>query len=425
MVRDVAIDDGSGRRARRAHRRRLPAAQRDPAPGRRAPCSRSTASRRSSLDFTVMTDEERAELRERLHGDPAATAGQQPAHGHAEGRAIPFADPGPAPGACSSRRARAASGKSSVTTNLAVALAQRGHSVGVIDADVYGFSIPRMLGADRDPVVHRPDAAAARGVGRALHLDGLLRSRRPAGHLARAHAAQGARAVPHRRLLGRPRLPARRPAARHRRHLALALAVPAARPRSTSSPRRSRRPRRWRSVPAVMAEKVHLEVKGVIENMSWFTGDDGTRYELFGRGGGQALADELGVPLLGQVPLRARRCARAATTAGRSPRSTPTARRRGSSARWPSASPSSWRPARCSVRSCASADGSAVSRLDRSPICPFPTRPNWNWSHSVDVRIGVTQVARELLVELADDTDRDALGPRSTPRWAVLSTRCP
>ena len=52
-----------------------------------------------------------------------------------------------------------------------------------------------------------------------------------------------------------------------------------------------------------MAQKVNLTVKGVIENMSWFTGDDGKRYELFGRGGGQVLADRLGVPLLGQVPL--------------------------------------------------------------------------------------------------------------------------
>ncbi|HQV57884.1 MAG TPA: P-loop NTPase, partial [Ilumatobacteraceae bacterium] len=43
--------------------------------------------------------------------------------------------------------------------------------------------------------------------------------------------------------------------------------------------------------------------KGVIENMSWFTGDDGKRYELFGSGGGQELADELGVALLGQLPL--------------------------------------------------------------------------------------------------------------------------
>jgi ATP-binding protein involved in chromosome partitioning len=54
---------------------------------------------------------------------------------------------------------------------------------------------------------------------------------------------------------------------------------------------------------ALMARKVNLAVRGVIENMSWFTGDDGRRYEIFGAGGGQVLADDLGVPLLGQVPL--------------------------------------------------------------------------------------------------------------------------
>ena len=54
---------------------------------------------------------------------------------------------------------------------------------------------------------------------------------------------------------------------------------------------------------AYMGHKVNLEVKGVIENMSWFTGDDGTRYELFGAGGGAELAERLEVPLLGQVPL--------------------------------------------------------------------------------------------------------------------------
>jgi ATP-binding protein involved in chromosome partitioning len=53
----------------------------------------------------------------------------------------------------------------------------------------------------------------------------------------------------------------------------------------------------------LMAQKVNLEVKGIIENMSWFTGDDGKRYELFGAGGGDALAERLGAPLLGQVPL--------------------------------------------------------------------------------------------------------------------------
>jgi ATP-binding protein involved in chromosome partitioning len=54
---------------------------------------------------------------------------------------------------------------------------------------------------------------------------------------------------------------------------------------------------------AAMADKVNLDVTGVIENMSWFTGDDGKRYELFGTGGGRELADRLGVPLLGQIPL--------------------------------------------------------------------------------------------------------------------------
>jgi ATP-binding protein involved in chromosome partitioning len=54
---------------------------------------------------------------------------------------------------------------------------------------------------------------------------------------------------------------------------------------------------------AYMGQKVNLETRGVIENMSWFTGDDGKRYELFGAGGGADLAARLGVPLLGQVPL--------------------------------------------------------------------------------------------------------------------------
>jgi len=54
---------------------------------------------------------------------------------------------------------------------------------------------------------------------------------------------------------------------------------------------------------AAMAKKVNLPVRGVIENMSWFTGDDGKRYELFGSGGGAALAEELDVPLLAQIPL--------------------------------------------------------------------------------------------------------------------------
>jgi ATP-binding protein involved in chromosome partitioning len=54
---------------------------------------------------------------------------------------------------------------------------------------------------------------------------------------------------------------------------------------------------------AAMARKVNLSVVGVVENMSWFRGDDGTAYEIFGAGGGEELAADLGVPLLGRVPL--------------------------------------------------------------------------------------------------------------------------
>jgi ATP-binding protein involved in chromosome partitioning len=54
---------------------------------------------------------------------------------------------------------------------------------------------------------------------------------------------------------------------------------------------------------ALMVEKMEQKIAGVVENMSWFTGDDGRRYEIFGSGGGQMLADELAVPLLGRVPL--------------------------------------------------------------------------------------------------------------------------
>ena len=103
----------------------MPTAQRDHPP---------RGQRRRSLD-----PEQSAALRTRLHGDPAATAGTHQAHGHAEGREIPFADPD-----CTTRVLLVASGKggvgkSSITANLSVALADRGRDVAVVDADVWGF----------------------------------------------------------------------------------------------------------------------------------------------------------------------------------------------------------------------------------------------------------------------------------------------
>jgi ATP-binding protein involved in chromosome partitioning len=106
-----------------------------------------------TINFGVMTEEQRAKVRQMLNGDPRSTAGTNQAHGHAEGRVIPFAQKNSKTRPLLISSGKGGVGKSSVTTNLAVALAARGNTVGVLDADIYGFSIPRMLGADTEPVV--------------------------------------------------------------------------------------------------------------------------------------------------------------------------------------------------------------------------------------------------------------------------------
>ena len=88
------------------------------------------------VDFSVMTDEERAKVRELVHGDPSATAGSQQAHGHAEGRLIPFADPDSKTRVLLIASGKGGVGKSSVSANLSIALANRGKKVGIVDADV-------------------------------------------------------------------------------------------------------------------------------------------------------------------------------------------------------------------------------------------------------------------------------------------------
>jgi ATP-binding protein involved in chromosome partitioning len=257
-----------------------------------------------ALDFTVMTDQEREQVRLMLHGTPAATAGSHAAHGHAEGRAIPFAQPGNRTRPLLVASGKGGVGKSSVTTNLAVALAQRGHSVGVIDADVYGFSIPRMLGTNRDPVVLDqmllpPEAYGVRCISMGYFVpDGqAVIWRGPMLHKA---LEQFLTDVfwddPDFLLVDMP--PGTGDIA-----ISLSQYLPRGEVYVVTTPQPAAQ--KVARLSAAMAEKVHLEVKGVIENMSWFTGDDGTRYEIFGSGGGQELADELGVPLLGQIPLLA------------------------------------------------------------------------------------------------------------------------
>ena len=98
-----------------------------------------------TVEFAVMDEAEQAAVRDQLIGDPASTVGSQEAHGHAEGRTVPFAEPGNRTRVLLIASGKGGVGKSSVTANLAIALAQKGLRTAVIDADVWGFSIPRML----------------------------------------------------------------------------------------------------------------------------------------------------------------------------------------------------------------------------------------------------------------------------------------
>ena len=254
------------------------------------------------LDFTVMTDDERAALRTKLHGDPAATAGSQQAHGHAEGRAIPFADPGSKTRVLLIASGKGGVGKSSVTTNLSVALARRGRDVAVVDADVWGFSIPRMLGVKHPPVVIDEMLVPPESYGvRCISMGFFAADDQPViwrGPMLHKALEQFLTDV----FWDDPDyLVVDLPPGTGDISLSLSQFLPRAEVYVVTTPQPAAQ--RVAQRAAFMAQKVNLEVKGVVENMSWFTGDDGKRYELFGAGGGADLAARLDVPLLGRVPL--------------------------------------------------------------------------------------------------------------------------
>ena len=193
-------------------------------------------------------------------------------------------------------------GKSSVTTNLAVALAKRENDVAVIDADVWGFSIPRMLGITEPPSVVDdmlipPVAHGVRSISMGFFAeeDQPVIWRGPMLHKAlNQFLTDVAWDEPDFLLIDLP--PGTGDTA-----ISLAGFLPDSEMLVVTTPQIAAQSVAQRA--AFMAEKVDIEVRGVIENMSWFTGDDGQRYELFGEGGGGALAEKLGVPLLGQLPL--------------------------------------------------------------------------------------------------------------------------
>ncbi|PFG40580.1 ATP-binding protein involved in chromosome partitioning [Georgenia soli] len=247
------------------------------------------------VDMGVMTEEQRKELRTMLRGGVAEPE-------------IPFAKPGSLTRIYAVTSGKGGVGKSSVTANLAAAMAADGLKVGVVDADIYGFSIPRMLGVEHPPtkvddmilppVAHdvkvisigmftqngRPVVWRGPMLHRALQqflsdvfwgdLDVLLLDLPPGtGDIAISVAQM----LPNSEILvvTTPQVAAAEVAQR----------------------------------AGIIAEQTRQHVVGVVENMSWLEQPDGTRVELFGSGGGERVATELGgalgyeVPLLAQVPI--------------------------------------------------------------------------------------------------------------------------
>jgi ATP-binding protein involved in chromosome partitioning len=195
-------------------------------------------------------------------------------------------------------------GKSTLTANLAAALVADGKRVGILDADVWGYSIPRMygLGATRPPVSPQrkivpleSHGVKVMSIGFFLEEDAAVVWRGPMLHKALGQFLQDVEwGVLDYLLIDLP--PGTGDVS-----MTLAQMLPQAQFVIVTTPQATAQKVARRS--AEMANKVSLEICGVIENMSGFTTPSGERFAIFGEGGGKELADELDVPLLGKVPL--------------------------------------------------------------------------------------------------------------------------
>jgi len=245
----------------------------------------------------VMSDEQRAALRTKLRGGVAE-------------REIPFAKSGSLTRVYAVASGKGGVGKSSVTVNLAAALAAEGLKVGVVDADVHGFSIPRMLGVTGRPtqvddMILPPISHDVKVISIGMFVPGNqpVVWRGPMLHRALqqflADVFWGDIDV---LLLDLP--PGTGDIA-----ISIGQLLPTAEILVVTTPQQAAAEVAERA--GSIALQTHQRVVGVVENMSWLEMPDGTRQEIFGSGGGQAVADSLTrsigapVPLLGQVPLDA------------------------------------------------------------------------------------------------------------------------
>ena len=248
------------------------------------------------VDLDVMSPEQRKALQEQLRG---------PARAENE---IPFAKPGSLTRVYAVASGKGGVGKSSLTVNLAVALANRGRAVGLVDADIYGHSVPRMLGVTGRPtqveqMILPPEASGVRVISIGMFTPGNspVVWRGPMLHRALqqflADVYWGDLDV---LLMDLP--PGTGDIA-----ISVAQLVPSAELLVVTTPQLAAQEVAERA--GAIALQTHQQIAGVVENMSWWEQPDGSRVELFGSGGGAAVAAALStltgtnVPLLGQVPI--------------------------------------------------------------------------------------------------------------------------
>src|SRR5437763_7736982 len=197
-------------------------------------------------------------------------------------------------------------GKSTVTANLAAALQAEGHAAAALDADVWGYSIPRMLGVHGKPTVNAErkliPLTAINGV-RAMSIEFFLEREDQAitwrGPMLHKAIRQFLEDVEWGEL---DYLLIDLPPGTGDVAMTLAQLLPQARFVVVTTPQPAAQKVARRA--AESAARLELEVAGVIENMSGFTTPTGERFTIFGEGGGQLLADDLDVPLLGKIPLQ-------------------------------------------------------------------------------------------------------------------------
>ena len=240
-----------------------------------------------ALDFTVMTPEEKATLTTKLRGDVSA---RTPGISVSAGTRVVAVASG-----------KGGVGKSSLAANLAAAFSVLGQKAGILDADIYGYSIPHMLGISQRPVaVDQMIVPPVRGDLKVMSIGFFLDENSPVmwrGPMLHRALEQFLSDVHWGEL---DVLVVDMPPGTGDVAISLGQLLPRAEALVVTTPHRAAQQVAVRA--AQMARKTNMRLLGVVENMAYMTREDGSREELFGSGGGEALAAEVEAPLLASIP---------------------------------------------------------------------------------------------------------------------------